>query len=462
MIGGSTFEECRGLESIKLFNRLECLNRYTFLNCDSLKELTIPGSVKNVRGSAIHTCKSLKTITIEYGVETVNMFAIAYCPELTNVYYSKFTKLEMDWNYKCPKLILSNASTDNQISTSSTSIEPITETVDNLIPNQEYIVKVVNSIEKDGTYYTNYLQYITQEVADENGNISITYIPRENDAENLEILVYGIKELDKIELDETEIELQAGDTNIMIVALSPQNVANANINWKSSNEKVAKIDGNGNILAISNGTAIITASIGELKATCKVFVGERQDEKLPFTDIKENAFYSNALDYMYKNGYVTGTTKTTFSPNDKLSRAMLVTILWNMEGKPKTNGTNKFKDVKNGAWYTDAIVWASTSGVVNGNKDGSFTPNNNITRQEVAVMLCNYAKYKGKNVTSSKDLSTFKDNSRVASWALPSMRWAIENKVIGGAENGTKINPVNNATRAEAVTMIKNYIDNVK
>jgi len=182
----------------------------------------------------------------------------------------------------------------------------------------------------------------------------------------------------------------------------------------------------------------------------------------PFVDTKTNAFYENALKYLYSNGYVTGTTKITFSPNDKLSRAMLVTILWNMEGRPKASGTNKFPDVKNGAWYTDAIVWASTSGVVNGNKDGTFTPNNNITRQEVAVMLCNYAKYKGKNVTSSKDLSTFKDNSRVASWALPSMRWAIENKVIGGAENGTKINPVNNATRAEAVTMIKNYIDNVK
>ena len=185
-------------------------------------------------------------------------------------------------------------------------------------------------------------------------------------------------------------------------------------------------------------------------------------KKLPFTDIKEEAFYMNALRYMYAKGYITGTTSTTFSPNAKLSRAMLVTILWNMEGRPKASGKNKFPDVKNGAWYTDAIIWASTNKVVNGNKDGSFAPNANITRQEVAVMLANYARYKGYNTKASKDLSTFKDRDRVASWALSSVQWAIENKIINGAENGTKINPVNNATRAEATTMIKNYIDNIK
>jgi len=186
------------------------------------------------------------------------------------------------------------------------------------------------------------------------------------------------------------------------------------------------------------------------------------EKELPFVDIKENAFYMNALKYMYTRAYVTGTTKTTFSPNDKLSRAMLVTILWNMEERPKTDGENKFPDVKNGVWYTDAIIWASSNGVVNGNKDGTFSPNNNITRQEVAIMLANYAKYKGYDITSDKDLSSFKDNNKIASWAIESVRWAVENKVISGAENGTKINPLNNATRGEAITMIKNYIDNIK
>jgi len=184
--------------------------------------------------------------------------------------------------------------------------------------------------------------------------------------------------------------------------------------------------------------------------------------KTPFRDIKPTSWYYNALEYMYTNKFITGTSASTFSPNDKLSRAMLVTILWNMEGRPKVSGTNKFPDVKNGAWYTDAIIWASTNKVVNGNKDGSFAPNANITRQEVAVMLANYAKYKGKNIESNKNLDSFKDNNKIASWAVPSVKWAIENRIINGAENGTKINPVDNATRAESVTMFKNYIDNIK
>jgi len=187
-----------------------------------------------------------------------------------------------------------------------------------------------------------------------------------------------------------------------------------------------------------------------------------QEYVSPFKDVKDTAFYSSALEYLYKNGYVTGTSKTTFSPNDKLSRAMLVTILWNMEGRPKASGTNKFSDVKNGAWYTDAIVWASTNGVVNGNKDGTFAPNANITRQEVAVMLANYSRFKKQYKAPAADLNSFKDNNKVASWAKDSVRWAVENKVIGGAEGGTKINPLNNATRGEAITMVKNYIDNIK
>jgi len=183
------------------------------------------------------------------------------------------------------------------------------------------------------------------------------------------------------------------------------------------------------------------------------------EEKLPFTDVKENVWYSSALEYMYFNGYVTGTTKTTFSPNDNLSRAMLVTILWNMEGHPVPEAKNKFPDVKDGVWYTSPIVWASTNGVVNGNKDGTFAPNANITRQEVAIMLANYCKYKGNDITSNQSLDSFKDKDKVASWAKSSVQWAIEHGVIGGAEGGTKINPLNNATRAEATTMIKNYID---
>ena len=184
---------------------------------------------------------------------------------------------------------------------------------------------------------------------------------------------------------------------------------------------------------------------------------------LPYTDIKNNVWYTNALEYMYTNNYISGTTESTFSPNMELSRAMLVCILWNMEGKPKTTAINKFPDVKNGVWYTEAIKWASSKGVINGYKDGTFGPNDSITREQLACILANYAKYK-KCYTkpTTNNLGKFLDNNMISAWAVESANWAVTNRVINGAENGTKINPINSASRAEAITMVKNYIDRIK
>ena len=182
-------------------------------------------------------------------------------------------------------------------------------------------------------------------------------------------------------------------------------------------------------------------------------------ETLPFTDIKSNDYYINALEYMYTNKYVNGTSETKFSPYINLSRAMLVTILWNMEGNPKVNATNKFPDVKSNMWYTDAIVWASKNKIINGNNDGTFKPSSNITREAVSTILRNYATFKGKSVNTYANLNSFIDAKGVSSWAKDSVQWAIKNKIIKGKSNGTRIDPKGTATRAEVVTMIKNYID---
>ena len=191
---------------------------------------------------------------------------------------------------------------------------------------------------------------------------------------------------------------------------------------------------------------------------------EDEEIKLPFTDIKNDVWYTEALEYMYSNRYISGTTKTTFSPNMNLSRGMLVTILWNMEGRPNVSGTNKFSDVTNvNAWYYKAIIWASQNRVVNGYKDGTFMPNKDITREETAAILMNYSKYKGKyNTTKLADLGKYGDNNLVSPWAKTAMQWAVGNRVVNGINNGTLLSPNTTATRAEAITMIKNYVDRIK
>jgi len=181
----------------------------------------------------------------------------------------------------------------------------------------------------------------------------------------------------------------------------------------------------------------------------------------PFTDVQTKSWYYNAVKYCYTNNIINGTNDYTFAPNTKLTRGMLVAILYKMEGSPKVTGTNKFSDVKSGKYYYNAVVWASNNGIVSGYKGTTkFGPNDNITRQDLAGMLSNYCKYKGKYVKSNYALTSFSDSSKVSNYALPAMRWAVKNNIINGS-NG-KLNPKGNATRAEAAAMVYNYCLNMK
>ena len=136
---------------------------------------------------------------------------------------------------------------------------------------------------------------------------------------------------------------------------------------------------------------------------------------------------------------------------------MLVTILYRMENSPENDGISGFNDVENNKWYSKAIKWAVEKEIVHG-YDGTneFGPNNNILRQDLAVVFRNYAKSKGKNVDSTLTLSGFSDISNISAYAVTSMRWAVENKVITGNSNGT-LNPVGLATRAEAAAIVQKY-----
>ena len=183
---------------------------------------------------------------------------------------------------------------------------------------------------------------------------------------------------------------------------------------------------------------------------------------LPFSDVLTTDWYNNAVRYVYKNKIIKGTTATTFKPNNKLTRGQLATIIWRMEGSKKvTNGKN-FSDVKNTDYYYDAVRWASANKIVNGYSNGRFGADDNITREQLAVMLQNYARYKKKNTTKVADISKYKDVTGVSSYAVDAVKWAIGNKVISGKSNGTRIDPKGNATRAEASAMIQNYCINIK
>jgi hypothetical protein len=183
----------------------------------------------------------------------------------------------------------------------------------------------------------------------------------------------------------------------------------------------------------------------------------------PFEDVQNSSWYYNSVKYCYDYGYISGTTATTFSPSTKITRGMMVTILWNIAGKPKAGAANPFSDLTEKNYYYNAAVWAASVGVINGYKDGTFRGGNSITREELAIMVRNYSQKVQKNYKKATvDLTTYKDYNKVASYAQTAIQWAVANKVISGKNNGVALDPKGYATRAEAVAIITNYLKNVK
>lgn len=178
------------------------------------------------------------------------------------------------------------------------------------------------------------------------------------------------------------------------------------------------------------------------------------ETKLPFQDVKEGAWYYEAVKYVYENKLMVGTTQTAFAPGESLTRAMVCAILYREEGRPvvKTGGT--FKDVTGKEWFADAVNWAAEKSIVVGNGDGTFAPNANVTRQDMAVMLYSYAKYKGYSAETETMLDAFADGGKVSKYAAAAVCWAVGNKILYGFGDDT-MRPQAESTRAQfaAVTV---------
>ena len=174
-----------------------------------------------------------------------------------------------------------------------------------------------------------------------------------------------------------------------------------------------------------------------------------------FADVQNDAWYSEAIAYVYNQGIMNGTEKG-FEPDATTTRAMLVTMLYRLAGEPAT-GAVKFGDVAAGQWFSDAIAWAAANGVVNGYSETRFAPNAAITREQLAAILYRFAQFKGYDVSVKGDLSSFSDSAAVSGWAQEAMQWAVGSGIINGDNNALK--PAGDATRAEVAMMLMRFIE---
>lgn len=179
-----------------------------------------------------------------------------------------------------------------------------------------------------------------------------------------------------------------------------------------------------------------------------------------YVDMTPDAWYHTSVDFVLNRGIMTGTSGNTFEPNSNLTRAMVCTILYAMEGKPRAIYADEFSDVHAGDWYFDPVMWCSANAIVAGMGDGTFAPNSNVTREQLATMLRSYASYKGKDVSAQGDLSGFVDSSSISSWARENIAWAVGAGIISGRDGGM-LAPQGTATRAEAATMFYKFCTNV-
>ena len=189
------------------------------------------------------------------------------------------------------------------------------------------------------------------------------------------------------------------------------------------------------------------------------FTADYMDEPgmfLPFTDVTNHWAYS-AIKRVYTRGWMVGMDEKTFAPDQQLSRAMLAVILYAMAGEPAVTGESPFTDVPAGCWYTDAIVWAAQNGIVCGFGDGTFRPNEAVTRAQAAVMLYGYAAFTGADVTARADLSAYSDAGQIPAWAMDAMQWANARRLIVGRDSSHLV-PNGGATRAEMAAILSAYI----
>ena len=211
-----------------------------------------------------------------------------------------------------------------------------------------------------------------------------------------------------------------------------------------------------------NGEPLLLAAC-EVSGTVAVYqLGSEDLTVLPFTDVNSDDWFLAAVQYVYENDRMAGTSSTTFQPEVHLTRAMAAQVLYNLEGQPAVTGDTTFTDAAAaGDWAVKAITWAEQTGVVAGIGDGLFDPTANVTREEFAQMMYNYASYKEYDLTLEGDLSQFEDASAISGWAETAMSWANGSGLINGHEATGLIDPAGTTTRAQAASIITNFDLNV-
>ena len=198
----------------------------------------------------------------------------------------------------------------------------------------------------------------------------------------------------------------------------------------------------------------------KLTAAEKAFADLNKGNENGFTDVKGH-WAKDAINFVVEKQLFNGTTETTFEPETTMNRAMLVTVLWRLDGKPAAEQAAAFADVEKGAYYADAVAWANANGIVKGYSETQFAPNDKVTREQLSAILYRYAAFKGYDVSKMADLKGYTDAGQISDYAVDNMKWAAGAGIINGRTADT-LAPQGDSTRAEVATMLMRFVQNIK
>ena len=479
-IGYQAFSNCKNLSSVTLHDGLKTIAGYAFLDCTALKSITFPNTLNTIGSSAFQST-SLSTLTIPKSVNEINTDAFKNCAKLKNVTFynsgyvgnsafvgcSALTSIDMSKSNI--KAIYDRAFQGVPI-TSFTAPKTLSEIGDYAFQESKVESVVLNDgLAKiyDGAFYkctklkSVNIPYTVSYCGAGSWMIgcfqecsSLVDVAINNRLIGCQMF-YNCTSLKTVVLPEVVNEVRsdafAGCTKLtkaIFLGNAPTTVGSYIFKDTASGFTINYMKGKKGWTNPWNGykTKQITKLSGDVKAI--------------FEDVTPKDWYVDAVQFVFDNGYMSGPMATQFVPNKALTRAEFVTVLFNKENAPAQTYKKTFSDVPQGQWYTNAVMWAVNKKITAGVGGGKFGTNTTITREQLATMLYSYAKEvkKVKMTSSSTALNGFSDKSKISSWAMDAMKWAVTNKIMNG-KAAKVLDPKGQATRAECAQMIKNYCD---
>lgn len=471
-IGYSAFSGCTQLTAITLPAGLRELGSEAFKGCTALERIVLPDSVTEIGSNLFNGCTSLADVTLSTNLQAI--------PENTFYGCTSLQKLVAPYAVtKIGKTAFANCTSLTEL----TLLRNVTEAATDALSYPEQVT--VYGVK--GTYAETYAASVGASFAAIDRPATAVFLPK-------------------------SVTVKVWSSVRLLPSLDPVDCTDELV-WSSSDASVAAVSADGTVTGRKDGSAVITVTAGSVSARCEVAVGTPThvhsytavvtaptcavqgyttytcscgeyyyDDYVPalghsyvdgvctrcgasrpetrFVDVKPGSWYYKSIVYAVSNGLMNGVGDSKFEPEEGMTRAMLVTVLWRYEGSPKQRPST-FSDVRRGQWYSEAVSWAAKNGIVTGVGDNKFEPDTQITREQIATILYRYAQKKRADTSARGSLSAFPDNGKVNGWAKTALQWCVGEGLIGGTnENGrVYLDPQGTATRAQVATILMRYIE---